>query len=184
MESYSILLKQITKLQKEKTEAQIDLEALVTEKESLQKLHCDLEIENEKLLKQIISLQEEQESLNDMLSHRNEDIDGLVAKLSNAETSVAMLKRDLEEQKSEMDNLKMAHEANMAQMQQIPDQLAGPVYALKKALDHTQQKLESANKLVEKCKNENEMNKAHLVSFTSCVFGIIYEILHSQFDRY
>lgn len=162
MESYSVLLKQIAKLQKEKTETRADIESLIAEKECLQKLHCELEGENEKLLKQIESLQEEQESLSDMLSHRNEDIDSLMEKLSNAETSVDMLKRDLEEQKQEMENLKMAHEANMAQMQQIPDQLAGPVYALKKALDHTQQKLENANKSVDKYKTEYEVNKIHL----------------------
>ena len=175
MESYSVLLKQITKLQKEKTETRADIDSLIAEKEGLQKLHCELEGENEKLLKQIEALQEEQESLSDMLSHRNDDIDSLVEKLSNAETSVEMLKRDLEEQKQEMENLKMAHEANVAQMQQIPDQLAGPVYALKKALDHTQHKLDTANKLADKYKTEYEVNKIHLVSLIKWYFPFNFQ---------
>ena len=87
--------------------------------------------------------------------------------MENEEKNSQSLLKELESQRQQLKTLKAEYEESMAaQKQHTPDQLAGPVYALKTALDHTQSKLEQVNLNQEKMRRDIEFYKRQIVSNT------------------
>ena len=162
-EMYKTLVKQAATLQDEKTEIVNEKTILVSEKEQLQQQYEQLEANNLKVVQQLSDLNDEYNDLVKLFAARESDVENLRSKLAEAESTLQNLMKELEAQRQQMKSLKVEYEECLAQRQQIPDQLAGPVYALKKALDHTQAKLEQANANQDKLKADIECYKKQLV---------------------
>lgn len=163
-EMYQTLVKQACKLQAEKTELANEKTVIISEKEALQELYNSLESENAKVAQKLKDLNEEHAEICKLIESRDNELEVLRQKLSQAESTSVDLMKELDSQRHQIRTLKLEYEECLAQRQQIPDQLAGPVYALKTALDHTQSKLDAANERQEKYKGDIEYMKKQLNS--------------------
>jgi len=161
-EMYETLVKQAANLRTEKSEVENDLAIMRIEKEDLEKRYKDLEFENAKLVEKIEIAKEEHSDVLKLFEARQNDIEELKIKLAESDQASRKLMEEYEAQRRQMITLQAEFEECQAQKQQIPDQLAGPVYALKKALDHTQSKLEQANLAQDKLKTEVEITRKQL----------------------
>ena len=164
-EMYQTLTKQAARLQSEKTELKNELSVLIEEKSALESKHEDSVLELAKKQEELDAANVEMASLRESNSSLHQQVSHLNVAFDDAQSACKKSESDLEEQKCAMRALKLQYEEAMAHKdQQLPNQLAGPLYALKTALDHTQAKVEAEHQKVENVKHELDLVNRRFVS--------------------